>query len=137
MQIHLSPFKNQKVQSKLSEFVALSDKEQYLLYYDDTMFNISTSGLVLTTVKLIHFNKRKVVFSIPLRDIETVDFKKVSNFHVLSLSAGGHHFKISIVLGSTKIEVSACQYIKTQIEESKIKTPLEERWSEEERTAVP
>lgn len=114
-QFHQVPLTDQKARSNLAKFVPLAMDEEYLAFYDDTVFSRRTAGLVLTNQRLVRFKKRKILFSVPMGDVDVVDFKRILNAYRFSVAAGDQQFEIDIALGSADEVCRACQALELVI----------------------
>jgi hypothetical protein len=84
--LHKAPFENPKVEANLSKLVPLQEGERYVAYYDATMLSRATAGMLLTTRRLVKFNKRKIS-ALMLQELEALSHKKAMGVHYLTAAS--------------------------------------------------
>jgi len=70
MKLHMAVTAEPKVWANLARLEPLNEGESWVAFYDDTVFDRGTAGLVLTTKRLLQLRKGKVTWALLLNRID-------------------------------------------------------------------
>lgn len=79
MKTYPYPFEHRKVKKNINRWVKLKPNEAYVCYLDTSFFGRKDQGAVLTSQRVIQFNKENIERAISLRAINSVEFKSNLN----------------------------------------------------------
>lgn len=90
-----APLNDPKVRAKLEQYVPLEEGEEYLACMTSNIFGSYDDGLVLTNQCLVSYKKQAIVWSVPLSEIQGIEYSK-NSWQELHVHAGGQTLAFSV-----------------------------------------